>query len=75
LTPIDFFLQYLLLTLASVTSAIILAILGFFTIKRMISKAMGSKEVQDLKDALDNLRKELEKLKDQFVGHPEGYRA
>jgi len=66
LTPMDFLLNLLLLVLGSLISAMLLAVLGFFTIKRLVGKAMDSKEVRDLKEALDTVAKELGRLKEQF---------
>lgn len=74
---IDFLLQLLVMVLGSVISAIILALLGFFTIKRMISRAMDSKEVKEFTAGFEALKAELEKLKDEitklFEGNPKGY--
>ena len=66
MTAIDFLLTLLIFVLGSLISAVVLAFLGFFTIKRMISKGMESEEVKQFKEALDSLGKELGRLKDQF---------
>lgn len=66
MTAIDFLLTLLIFVLGSLISAVVLAFLGFFTIKRMISRGMESEEVKQFKEALDSLVKELERLKDRF---------
>lgn len=63
MTWIDFLLQYLALVLASITASVILAFLGYFTIKHMIDKAMQSKEVQEFRKTIDSVKVQIEKLK------------
>lgn len=63
---IDFFFQYLALVLASITSTVIITMLGWLAIKRMVNKAMQSREVQDFKKGFESLKKELEELKKAF---------
>lgn len=63
MTLIDFLLQYLALVLASITASVILAFLGFFTIKHMIDKAMQSKEVRAFRKTIDAVKVQIEKLK------------
>ena len=59
----DFILRYLSLVLASLTSSILIAVLGWITVKHMVSKAMQSKEVKELRECFDALKKEIERLK------------
>ncbi len=60
---VDFILRYLSLVLASITSTIFVAIIGWILVKHMVNKAMQSKEVQELRECFDALKKEIERLK------------
>lgn len=65
MTPIDFVLTVLAMIIAGVVSTIIIGFLGFFTIKRMINKAMESEEIKEFKHAFEALKSEIESFKER----------
>ena len=76
MSPLDFFLTVLAMVLASVISAVILALLGFVTVKHLINKGMESEAVQRFQKAFDDVVKALEelyaKIEKLFNNNPEG---
>lgn len=66
MTPIDFLLNLLVFILGTTISLLISAFLGFLFLKRLIGKAMESKEIKEFKAGLDAVTRELERLKDRF---------
>lgn len=62
MTWIDFLLQYLALVLASLTVFGLSILIGYYTIRHLINKAMQSEPIKDVKKTLDELQKQGEKL-------------